>query len=73
MLTSNLFVVLRATALEEQYRNARPKRIRFAIFNHVGQVVRQAQQTLMQVFRELLENIIGPGLRRLRTATWQVA
>ena len=73
MLTSNLFVVLRATALEEQYRNARPKRIRFAIFNHVGQVVRQAQQTLMQVFRELLEKIIGPGLRRLRTATWQAA
>jgi len=28
---------------------------------------------LMQVFRELLEKIIGPGLRRLRTATWQAA
>jgi len=70
VLTSNLFVLLRAKALDEQYRNARPKRIRFAIFNHVGQVVRQAQQTLMQVFRELLEKIIGPGLRRLRTATW---
>jgi len=73
VLTSNLFVLLRAKALDEQYRNARPKRIRFAIFNHVGQVVRQAQQTLMKVFRELLEKIIGPGLRRLRTATWQVA
>jgi hypothetical protein len=73
VLTSNLFVVLRATALDEQYRNARPKRIRFAIFNHVGQVVRQAQQMLMQVFRELLEKTIGPGLRRLRTVTWQAA
>jgi hypothetical protein len=73
VLTSNLFVVLRATALDEQYRNARPKRIRFAIFNHVGQVVRQAQQMLMKVFRELLEKTIGPGLRRLRTVTWQAA
>jgi len=82
VLTSNLLVLLRATALDEQYRNARPlgpsaprpTRLRFAIFNHVGQVVRQARQTLIpmfwQVFRELLEKIIGPGLRRLRTAAW---
>ena len=73
VLTSNLLVLLKAKALDEQYRNARPKRLRFAIFNHVGQVVRQARQMLMQVFRELLEKIIGPGLRRLRTAAWQAA
>ena len=72
-LTSNLFLLFRVTALDEQYRNARPKRIRFAIFNHVAQVVRRAGQTLMQVYRDLLERVIGPGLRRLRSAPWQAA
>jgi hypothetical protein len=71
VLTSNLLVLLKAKALDEQYRNARPKRIRFAIFNHVGQVLRQAQQMLMEVFREVLRKTIGPGLSRLRTAAWQ--
>ena len=73
VLTSNLLVLLKAKALDEQYRNARPKRLRFAIFNHVGRVVRQARQMLMRVFQRVLEKIIGPGLVRLRTATWQAA
>ena len=73
VLTSNLLVLLKAKALDAQYRNARPKRLRFAIFNHVGQVVHHARQMLMQVFRGCWKRIIGPGLSRLRTAAWQAA
>lgn len=70
VLTANLLVLLKATALDAEYRHARPKRLRFAIFNHVGRVVHHARQTLMRVFRGVLERIIGLGLRRLRAAHW---
>jgi Transposase DDE domain group 1 len=70
VLTANLLVLLKATALDEQYRHARPKRLRFAIFNHVGKVVSHARQMLTRVFRRVLEAIIGPGLRRLRAVNW---
>ena len=73
VLTHNLQVLMKAAALDKEYRKARPKRLRFAIFNHVGRVVHDARQTLMRVFRRVLEKIIGPGLSRLRTATWQAA
>jgi hypothetical protein len=73
VLTSNLLVLLKAKALDEEYHNARPKRLRFAIFNHVGRVVHHARQMLMRVFQRVLEKIIGPGLVRLRTAAWQAA
>jgi len=70
VLTANLLVLLKATALDEEYRHARPKRLRFAIFNHVGKVVHHARQMLMRVFRRVLERIIGPGLSRLRAVNW---
>ena len=71
VLTANLLVLLKATALDEEYRHARPKRLRFAIFNHVGRVVHHARQMFMRVFRGVLERIIGLGLGRLRTVHWQ--
>ena len=70
VLTANLLVLLKATALDEQYRHARPKRLRFAIFNHVGRVVSHARQVLMRVFQRVLARVIQPGLYRLRTANW---
>ena len=70
VLTANLLVLLKATGLDEEYRHARPKRLRFAIFNHVGKVVHHARQMLMRVFRRVLERVIGPGLRRLRAVSW---
>jgi hypothetical protein len=70
VLTANLLVLLKATALDEEYRNARPKRLRFAIFNHAGRVVHHARQTLLRVCKRVLERIIGPGLRQLRVASW---
>jgi hypothetical protein len=70
VLTANLLVLLKATALDEEYRHARPKRLRFAIFNHVGKVVHHARQTLMRVFERVLEGVVGPGLSRLRAVNW---
>lgn len=70
VLTANLLVLLKVAALDEEYRHARPKRLRFAIFNHVGKVVHHARQTLMRVFKGVLERVIGPGLVRLRALSW---
>ncbi len=70
VLTSNLLVLMKATALDEEYRQARPKRLRFAIFNHAGRVVHHARQTLMRVFTRVWAGIIGPGRVRLRLASW---
>jgi len=71
VLTANLLTLLKATALDKEYRQARPKRLRFAIFNQVGRVVHHARQTLMRVIRRVLEMVIGSGLRRLRAVSWQ--
>jgi hypothetical protein len=70
VLTANLLVLLKVAALDAEYRHARPKRLRFAIFNHVGRVVHHARQMLMRVFKRVLERVIGPGLSRLREVTW---
>jgi len=73
VLTHNALVLMKATALDEEYRQAHPKRLRFAIFNHVGRVIQHARLTLMRVVDRVLETIIGPGLARLRTAPWSAA
>jgi len=70
VLTHNLLVLMKATALDEEYRKARPKRLRFAIFNHVGRVVHHARDVFIRLHRWLLDGIVGAGLVRLRLATW---
>lgn len=70
VITHNLLVLMKATALDAEYRNARPKRLRFAIFNHVGRVVHHARDAFIRLHRWLLERIVGPGLLRLRLAAW---
>jgi hypothetical protein len=70
VLTHNSLILMKATALDPEYRQAHPKRLRFAIFNHVGRVIRHARLTLMRVVDRLLETIIRPGLARLRIAPW---
>lgn len=45
----NLLSILRRTALPEELRNARPKRLRFRCFNVLGQVVRHAGETLLRL------------------------
>lgn len=70
VLTNNLLVLMKATALDEEYRDARPKRLRFAIFNHVGRVVHHARQSFIRLAKEVLQRIVQPGLKRLQTAAW---
>ena len=70
VLTANLLTLMKATALDEEYRKARPKRLRFAVFNHVGRVVHHAREVFMRLHRWLLERIVGPGLLRLQVAAW---
>ena len=72
VLTHNLLVLMKAVALDNQYRNARPKRLRFAVFNHVGRIVHHARLLLVRVKERLFQRVIRPGLRRLRAANWAV-
>lgn len=69
VLTHNLLQVLKAVALPPEYRRAYPKRLRFAIFTQVGQVVRHAGSLLLRVVDRIWE-ILGPGQRDLVAASW---
>jgi hypothetical protein len=73
VLTANLLALLKMTALDEEYRQARPKRLRFAIFNQVGKMVTQGGQMFMQVMTRVLEEVIQPCLGRMRRQSWQAA
>lgn len=72
-LTYNLLELMKATVLDEQYRRARPKRLRFAVFEYVGTIVARGAQTVIQVVTEALDQVIGPSLRRARQRSWQPA
>jgi hypothetical protein len=70
VLTCNLLELLKATALAPEYRRARPKRLRFAIFTQFGRVVRHAREQFVRLVTRALATLVGPGLRRLRACTW---
>jgi hypothetical protein len=76
VLTHNLLELLKATALDGEYRRARPKRLRFAIFTHEassklhGRVVRHARHQVVRLVTRALETLVRPGLRRLRARAW---
>jgi hypothetical protein len=70
VLTLNLLEILKATALDDRYRRARPKRLRFAIFTQFGRVVRHARSQLLRLTTRALDTLLRPGLRRSRVAAW---
>ncbi len=70
VLTYNLLELLKATALDKQYRNARPKRLRFAIFTHIGSVVHHARKRFTRLADSMLELVLRPGRRRLTRLAW---
>jgi hypothetical protein len=70
VLTGNLLELLKATALDGEYRSARPKRLRFAIFTQFGRVVRHARAQFVRLVTRALETVVRPGLRRLRRRAW---
>lgn len=72
VLTHNLLELLKATALDPQYRHARPKRLRFAIFTQFGRVVHHARRQFVRLGTRALEAVLRPGLRRLQARSWLV-
>ena len=61
----NLLQLIRKTALPEEYANANPKRLRFAIFTMMGRVIIHAGQTLLRIANEVWSGIIDPGRRKI--------
>jgi len=57
-------------ALDAQYRNARPKRLRFAIFTQFGRVVHHARRQLVRLATRAWEAVVVPGRRRLTAPAW---
>jgi hypothetical protein len=70
VLTFNLLELLKAAALDPHYRNARPKRLRFAIFTQFGRVVRHARRQLVRLATRAWQAVVVPGRRRLAAPAW---
>lgn len=49
VLTHNLLELFKAAGLDDEYRKARPKRLRFAVFTQVGRVIRHAGKVFLRV------------------------
>jgi hypothetical protein len=70
VLTLDLLELLKAVALDEGLRHARPKRLRFRVFTAFGRVVDHARTSFIRVVSGVLADLLRPGLRRLALATW---
>lgn len=73
VITHNLLQLLKRVALPPEYAQARPKRLRFAVFTHIGQVVRHGGRLLMRIGKRVLEELIGPGRRRIPALAWDTS
>jgi hypothetical protein len=65
VITHNLLQLLKKAALPEEYANAHPKRLRFAIFTMIGRVVNHSGCSLLSIASEMLASLIGPALKRI--------
>ena len=70
VLTHNLLELFKAAGLDEEYRQARPKRLRFSIFTQVGRVVRHAGERFLRVAQRVLEELVWKWRRRFRYLVW---
>lgn len=70
VLTHNLLQLLKAVALPPEYAQARPKRLRLAIFTHIGQVVHHAGKTVLRITRRALGEVVGPSQGRILGVRW---
>lgn len=73
VLTHNLLELLKATALDKQYRHARPKRLRFAVFTQFGRVVNHARKHFIRLTSRVLEEVLRPGRRRMGRLSWALS
>jgi len=65
VITHNLLQLLKKVALPEQYAQAQPKRLRFAVFTIMGKLVSHAGSTLLRVATETLTALVSPGRKRM--------
>jgi hypothetical protein len=65
VMTYNLLQLLKKVALDKEYADAHPKRLRFAVFTLIGKVVRHGGQTLLRIANEALRLLLGPGSNRI--------
>jgi len=65
VITYNLLQLLKKVALDKEYAEAHPKRLRFAIFTMIGKLVRHSGQTLLRIASKALAAIIAPGRSRI--------
>jgi hypothetical protein len=65
VITHNLLQLLKKVALPEEYAEAHPKRLRFAIFTVIGRLVSHAGQMLLRIANETMAAIITPGRSKI--------
>ena len=64
VMTHNLLQLLKKAALPEEYANAHPKRLRFAVFTVMGRLISHGGQTLLRIAVAALTTILA-GRRRI--------
>jgi hypothetical protein len=72
VLTLNLLELLKAAGLDPELRQARPKRLRFAVFTQFGRVVDHARLRIMRVVTAAVRELVDPALGRLRRCPWPI-
>ena len=70
VLTLNLLELLKAAGLDPALRQARPKRLRFAVFTQFGRVVDHARLRIVRVATAAVRAVLDPALGRLRRCPW---
>ena len=65
VLTHNLLQLLKAVALPQEYANAYPKRLRFAIFTQFGRVVSHAGRILLRLANRVWEVFLRAAYNRV--------
>jgi hypothetical protein len=65
VITHNLLQFLKAAALPSEYATARPKKLRFSVFTHIGKVVRHAGQLLVRIANQAWRELIHAAEQRV--------
>ena len=64
VITHNLLQMLKAAVLPKEYANAEPKRLRFAVFTGLGQIVHHARRVILKILEELWATLIRAAQER---------
>lgn len=64
VITHNLLQLLKAAVLPKEYANAEPKRLRFAVFTCLGQIVTHARRVTLKLLEALWERLMRSAQER---------